>query len=344
MLSLLFVSCTTYRANLLLLRETPVEKKADLLYQDGQKRYTSEVVKNNNLTEIPAVRRRFQDALKLDPSHANAQKALENLSAFEEKQYNIWLSAAQKLNVQEKRSTDQDYELVLAVKKLGDLKRKDEEVKVLQTGTQEVRKSVISVKSEKLAALQQEIKAEQERTKLLVLYRNALKTANEISAIDPLNPGIAFQKNSLETKLGELQSELDAQKASTAAQKPATSPRKPANATAQSPDYDANIAVVIASIDAHIKTQNPEAAISLVRENKSRMKKKENLDQLTQKESEVVNLVKTLYGEGIRLYNDEDYDAAKTKFTAVVQYSANYEQAQAYLDRTNTKIRALTGR
>ena len=68
-------SCTSLRANMLLLQETTRQEKAGLLFQDGLQKYQSVILRDQDLTAIPAVRTRFSDALKLDPEHAGAKKS-----------------------------------------------------------------------------------------------------------------------------------------------------------------------------------------------------------------------------------------------------------------------------
>jgi len=53
--------------------------------------------------------------------------------------------------------------------------------------------------------------------------------------------------------------------------------------------------------------------------------------------------LKPVYTAGIDAYNEEDYELAQDKFSQIVEIQATYEQAQAYLDRANSKLRALSG-
>jgi len=74
------------------------------------------------------------------------------------------------------------------------------------------------------------------------------------------------------------------------------------------------------------------------------LKNQANKNNLSAKTDKVNAVLQTMYQEGISRYNEEDYAGAQTKFAMVVKTKADYEQAQAYLDRTNTKIRALSGK
>jgi len=62
-LALAVSSCTTMRANMLLLKETTPEQKAEILFRDGLEQYQAAILRDQDLSLIPAVRTRFQDAL-----------------------------------------------------------------------------------------------------------------------------------------------------------------------------------------------------------------------------------------------------------------------------------------
>lgn len=337
-------SCTTFRANMLLINQTSDSQKAELLYVNGLEKYNNDIIKNNDLTAIPAVRTRFKDALKTDPSHAKAKKALDDLAFFEDKQKALWLDTAKTLHAKTKRTAAEDYELVLAVKKLGDLKHGGSETALIKKETKELRGSIIDTRETDLAAIQAKIEASTERTARLRLLRSAQKASADLLAIDPSN-GKAKQAGQFASdEIAAIEAQDTAAKTGA---KPATTPAKTRTTTRLAPvaeyDHDADIQIILSSIDAQIKARKPAGALAVIQEKKPVLKNAENLKLIAAKEEEVRALVKTIYAEGIKQYNAEDYEGAKRNFTLVVQYSANYEQAQAYLDKTNTKIRALAG-
>jgi hypothetical protein len=108
-------------------------------------------------------------------------------------------------------------------------------------------------------------------------------------------------------------------------------------------DYDAEIDDIVESIDSRIANGDPVGALQIIQTNAGRLKVKANLAKLDAKKTSVFALRDQIYKEGIALYSEEDYDSAKEKFSVVVALDPAYEQAQSYLDKTNTKIKALSG-
>lgn len=109
-------------------------------------------------------------------------------------------------------------------------------------------------------------------------------------------------------------------------------------------DYDADIKTIIASVDDSISKGDPATAMRIIDETTPKLKVQANIDGLTAKQADVRAMLKSIYQDGIARYNDEDYEGARQKFGIVVDVDPEYEQAQAYLDRADTKIRALTGK
>lgn len=108
-------------------------------------------------------------------------------------------------------------------------------------------------------------------------------------------------------------------------------------------DFDADIADILASVDARLAKNDPAGAMGIIDETAPKLKTQANKDKLLAKRDAVRAQIKTVYQEGIALYNEEDYESARRKFRTVIEADKEYEQAQAYLDRTETKIRALSG-
>jgi tetratricopeptide (TPR) repeat protein len=108
-------------------------------------------------------------------------------------------------------------------------------------------------------------------------------------------------------------------------------------------DYDAEINDIAAGIDSSISSGDIVGAWNTISSVSAKVTKQSSKDILSAKKDAVLEKVKGVYNDGIASYNDEDYDDAKSKFRTVIKIDANYEQAQAYLDRTNTKLKALAG-
>lgn len=332
--AVMLVSCTSFRANRLLLKETTPDEKAELLFADGLERYNYDILKLNNLTKIKAVRTRFSDALKLDPEHPRAQRYISDLDAFRDKQYAAYLASAKSLASKSKRTAAQDFELVLAVKKLNDLTTFDKEVSQLSKDTKELRAQVIATKTAQVVTYREKMIAEKSASTQLKYIKDTEYLARDLQRIDPSN---ADARKALRDA-SDLREGLPVSATVTAAPK-ATSTTKTA-----AHDYDAELASILTAVDARINKDDPAGAQNVIRSYMPLLKKQTSKTKLTAKEDAVKALASELYADGITLYNEEDYEGAQTYFSAVVQYNAKYEDAQDYLERTNTKIRALSGR
>lgn len=108
-------------------------------------------------------------------------------------------------------------------------------------------------------------------------------------------------------------------------------------------DYDAEIDDIIASIDSCLSGGDALGAMQIVNRSLDQVKNPKSVSSLNAKKQEALSLRNQIYQDGITLYNDEDYDGAKQKFRTVVAIDPGYEQAKSYLDRTITKIKALSG-
>jgi len=108
-------------------------------------------------------------------------------------------------------------------------------------------------------------------------------------------------------------------------------------------DYDAEIGDILASIDGLLARQNVAAALNAIEANLARMKNAANRKALAERRQTAGELLAKIYRDGIALYNEEDYEGAASKFKLVAAADAGYEQADAYLDKANAKVRALSG-
>ena len=109
-------------------------------------------------------------------------------------------------------------------------------------------------------------------------------------------------------------------------------------------DFDADLSDTIATIDSLLAKKDPAGALDLINSTQPNLKIQANRDKLEAKKDPAYAQIKIIYQQGIALYNDEDYLGAKQKFQTVLDGDSEYEQAQAYFDRAETKIRALSGK
>jgi|GEM_PF-618839 hypothetical protein len=128
-----------------------------------------------------------------------------------------------------------------------------------------------------------------------------------------------------------------------AAQPVAGTGKPAATAAPAARDYDAEIDDMLQTVDSAIARGDLPGAWDLINANVLKVKQQANKDKLTAKKAVIEAKMKTLYADSVAAYNDEDYETARDGFRMIVKINPGYEQAQAYLDRANTKIRALAG-
>ncbi|MBU0937150.1 MAG: hypothetical protein KKC64_16155 [Spirochaetes bacterium] len=119
--------------------------------------------------------------------------------------------------------------------------------------------------------------------------------------------------------------------------------RRQINQAASVRNYDDEIDEILQSVDALIQRGNLTAAWQSINTNAARLRVTANRNRLLARRSTINEKIAALYTQGVQLYNEEDYEAARAKLLVVVQINPEYEQAQAYLTRLNTKLRALSG-
>ncbi len=106
-------------------------------------------------------------------------------------------------------------------------------------------------------------------------------------------------------------------------------------------DFESTINDVIDSIDYFIQKGDPISAISQVNTNLPKFKLKNNTERIRGKIGEIESIIERLYNDGIRFYNEEDYETAYIKFKTVISYNNEYKDSQAYFDRTENKLKVL---
>lgn len=108
-------------------------------------------------------------------------------------------------------------------------------------------------------------------------------------------------------------------------------------------DYDADIDDILSSIDSLLAKGDPVGALSAIKSSLPNLKVQANKASLSAKQDLAFAQRDRIYKDAIALYNDEDYESARQKFQIVTAIDPAYEQAQSYLDKANTKIKALSG-
>ncbi|HNQ96555.1 MAG TPA: hypothetical protein PKH81_00495 [Treponemataceae bacterium] len=407
--ALLLGACAT-GPDLFIAKQIPVADKADMLFRNGKIQYEEQLVKNDDLTAIPRVRKYFENTLEIDPIHPEAEAWIVKVDRFSKKSFDDNIAKAKRLRDKGKRSSAEDFAMVLAVKKAGDIKTFDKDLLFLRKDTSSVRKEQIQTRLDKLTALQTDALATTNTRTLARIGSRSLPIYEQLEAIDPGNGDAKKAMIAINTHITSLaQTDIDAAKkylegrhygdaegailraekalAGTAAasseeittikyqiyyrwasalyllnkwnlsndkvnralaikrtNEAVALKAKLNKGTAETPrDYDSEAADIIADIDAMIARGQLSQALSRIETSVPLMKKKENQDAISSRKAAVMEAVKKTYNEGIASYNEEDYEMARDRFTQVVRIQGDYEQAQAYLDRTNGKLKALSG-
>lgn len=180
-------SCSTLRANILLIEQTSKEEKAELVFRQGVYLYNTNILKNMYLAEIPGVEQHFNDALKLDPSHKEAKVYKKKVDEYKDELFISNIVVANELFNKESRNKEEDFRLVLAVKQATDLKLKHESLKELKKGTKELRSTIIKNHVIRIKILEEMILEETRYQVLVNLLRKAKKQIKELDTLDSRN-------------------------------------------------------------------------------------------------------------------------------------------------------------
>lgn len=407
--ALILASCAS-GPDMFIAKEVSAIDKAEFLFKQGVAQYNDLLQEKNDLKSIPRVRKFFENALLADPLHPQAQSWIEKVDTFSSKRYANYLENAQKLLAKGKRTKAEDYEMVLAVKRAGDIKSSEKELAKLRSDTAGVRKEIIQLRAAQIADTQAKILAATNPRTLSKLVPKASSLMAEIEAVDPGNGDVKKAQGAIGGHITSLaQKDIDAardslekrqygdaeaailraegivsgfdpaasdeikaikyqlylrwgnalyslnkfnladQKAAKALNisrttEAASLKAKINKATAATVrDYDAEIQDILGDIDSTIAQGDLAKAWGQIDANVALMKKKASKDQLEEKRATILGALKPVYNDGIAAYNEEDYELAREKFTVITKIKPDYEQAQAYLDRTNGKLKALSG-
>lgn len=108
-------------------------------------------------------------------------------------------------------------------------------------------------------------------------------------------------------------------------------------------DFDSDSDALLENIDARAGSGEYVAAWELCLDALSKFKQPANKQLVEKRKSAILDKAKGIYAQAVADYNAENYEDARDGLTVVVKINPGYEQAQAYLDRTNNKLRALGG-
>jgi len=115
------------------------------------------------------------------------------------------------------------------------------------------------------------------------------------------------------------------------------------NKTVITRDYDAEIDDILSTIDALVAKDDVGGAYQAIAMNLARVNLDASKAKLNKRLDKVYARRDQIYKDAIELYNEEDYESASKKFGVVLSITEDYEQARSYLDKAQTKIRALSG-
>lgn len=341
---LVLSSCATTGANQFLISNTSNQAKAELLFETGVDRYQKEIVQQENIYAIKEVRAFFDNVLVFNSTHPKAKAYIELIDSFQQKKINSFLQTSTSLLKIQSRSKKQDYDLVIAVSSLRTMDPLNSEYSKLETQTKEIKTALVS---ERELVLTEWIDQQNKKNpdKLSSQKKTEIQTLiTELQSLDQRNSTAHKAQKLLASKIAEettttqqtaVQHSKQTAKKTTSVQKSAPSLQKTA---------DDLITETLASIDAAIAKDNLSAAYNTIASEFPKLQKQANKDALTQRKEQVMSKLKSLYLDGVALYNQEDYTAARLKFRTVISIESSYEQAQAYLERCESKIKALSGK
>jgi tetratricopeptide (TPR) repeat protein len=404
----LTISACVSSSDMYLAKNVSDEAKADFLYKQGVDNYEDLIVQKNDVGAISRVRKFFEHTLVLDPLHPQAQTYITRIDDYADRQFNRYMERAKKLQNKENRSATEEYDMVYAVARAGEIKSFDKDLLRLKMNTRKSRNAIVERRIGPLLVHEEKILAETNPKTLAVLVPEANRLMHSIDSVDPGNGTVKKTRATIGDHIGTLaQQDLenakthlgnkkyaDAEASLIKAEKTvsgfdapvkdeiaqlkytvymrwgtahydagrfdaavtradqalaiqrtteAVNLKAKSRQQASAPDYDGNISAIISGIDTSITKGNLLEAWDTCNANIPRMKQKTNQDKLAAKKTEILAALKPVYTAGIDAYNEEDYELAQDKFSQIVEIQATYEQAQAYLDRANSKLRALSG-
>jgi hypothetical protein len=108
-------------------------------------------------------------------------------------------------------------------------------------------------------------------------------------------------------------------------------------------NFDSDLADALEAIDSRIASGDLSGAWVLIGAGLSQAKTSASKDQLTARKSIVQAKLGGVYERAVAAYNEEAYEDARDGLRTVIAIFPSYQQAAAYLEKTNIKLRALEG-
>ncbi|MBN2532080.1 MAG: hypothetical protein JXB88_04265 [Spirochaetales bacterium] len=197
-----FIDCTSLPLDsLFLVNNLDNEEKSNVISEKGIKLYKAELESQENYQKLTEIKEYFIVALRFNPQNEKAEEYLGKINNFAIAKVEEKLVIAQKLFKKEKRSEEEDFTLIYAVRKAYELDPENEEVIRLKKETAGL--------TEKLAAkymnqAEAELKKMKEDDSLLSKSKislNAYDNCVKVLKIDPGNKQAESDKKEIESNL-----------------------------------------------------------------------------------------------------------------------------------------------
>jgi tetratricopeptide (TPR) repeat protein len=108
-------------------------------------------------------------------------------------------------------------------------------------------------------------------------------------------------------------------------------------------DFDSDLADALEAIDSRIASGDLSGAWVLIGAGLSLAKTSASKELLAARKSTVLAKLGGVYERAVAAYNEEAYEDARDGLRTVIAIVPNYQQAAAYLEKINIKLRALEG-
>jgi hypothetical protein len=184
LVSLFVVSCATTSDDTFLINNIDAEKKAAVLADRGAELYNQYVASEIIYTKLEEVKQYFVIALKFDPSNAKALQYLAKIDNFKAESVRSNLKIARNLDTKQKRTAEEDFQMVSAIQAASSADPSNEEAAKLSKQYVKLKTSLVDTYNAQYEnALQKASKASGAEREDLILeaYNNAKKAA----ALDP---------------------------------------------------------------------------------------------------------------------------------------------------------------
>ncbi len=194
--TLILSACVTFGPDAVLVQEVPDEYKSQVLTNYGIELYKTELIKNNNYTELERIRKIFQAALDLNPANTTAKQYLLLLDDYKNKRFENFVAQAQNLQKKAKRSDDETYAMLYAVEQARSFDAKDKRVQELIKQTADIKKDYITNNLLKINELRETAKNAKKDSDRETAIIKAYTLAQRVTSIDNSNfdAGRAFQE------------------------------------------------------------------------------------------------------------------------------------------------------